>query len=96
MKAGTPTRFLTTQFTEAGAVFSPDGRWVAYHSDKSGKSQVVRPSVPGLVREGSRAAGFQQRRMTTGMVAEWRRAALSGRWANHDGQLYDESRVFPP
>ena len=96
LKAGTPTRFLTTQFTDAGAAFSPDGRWVAYQSDKSGKLEVYVRAFSASSVKGSRAAGFQQRRTTTGMAAEWRRAALSGGWANHDGQLYDEGRVFPP
>jgi len=44
LKAGTPTRFLATQFTDHEAVFSPDGRWVAYQSNESGRPEVyVRP-----------------------------------------------------
>ena len=41
---GTPVEFLATPFQERGAVFSPDGRWLAYVSDKSGQDEVyVRP-----------------------------------------------------
>ncbi len=41
MSAGrTPWAFLETRFTERGGVFSPDGRWVAYHSDESGQPEV--------------------------------------------------------
>jgi serine/threonine-protein kinase len=44
IKPGKPTVFLATSFEEMSAVFSPDGRWVAYHSNASGKTEVyVRP-----------------------------------------------------
>jgi eukaryotic-like serine/threonine-protein kinase len=43
-----PQPFLRTRFTEAGATFSPDGRWIAYISDESGQYEVyVRPYPPG-------------------------------------------------
>jgi Tol biopolymer transport system component len=35
-----PERFVSTPFTEAGAIFSPDGRWLAYVSDRSGRNEV--------------------------------------------------------
>jgi Tol biopolymer transport system component len=38
--AGSPAVFLKTPFREAHGVFSPDGRWVAYTSDQSGRSEV--------------------------------------------------------
>ncbi|MDA2914999.1 hypothetical protein MYX77_13790, partial [Acidobacteriia bacterium AH_259_A11_L15] len=35
---------LQTQFAEGGAAISPDGRWVAYHSNETGRREVyVRP-----------------------------------------------------
>ena len=43
----TPSLFLRTPFREAYGAFSPDGRWVAYHSNESGRQEVyVRPFVP--------------------------------------------------
>ncbi len=40
--------FLGTPFIEGGAAFSPDGRWVAYHSNESGSNQIyVRPFPAG-------------------------------------------------
>jgi Tol biopolymer transport system component len=40
----TPGPFLETPFIEGGAAFSPDGRWLAYFSDESGRFEVyVRP-----------------------------------------------------
>jgi len=39
-----PKEFLATRFNETEAAFSPDSRWVAYHSDESGRTEVyVRP-----------------------------------------------------
>ncbi len=39
-----PFPFLVTEFNEGQAVFSPDGRWIAYTSDESGQAEVyVRP-----------------------------------------------------
>ncbi|MCM2257251.1 MAG: protein kinase [Vicinamibacteria bacterium] len=46
-KAGTPTTFLGSPFSEWGAVFSPDGRWVAYTSNESGRSEVYIRPFPG-------------------------------------------------
>jgi serine/threonine protein kinase len=46
---GKPYAFLQTQFRETAAVFSPDGRWVAYQSNESGSSEIYlrRFFVPG-------------------------------------------------
>jgi Tol biopolymer transport system component len=42
-----PTVYLETPADESGATFSPDGRWIAYVSDETGRHEVyVRPS-PG-------------------------------------------------
>jgi dipeptidyl aminopeptidase/acylaminoacyl peptidase len=41
------TSFLSTEFSEREGRFSPDGRWVAYTSDESGRLEVyVRPFPP--------------------------------------------------
>ncbi|HLV97023.1 MAG TPA: protein kinase [Candidatus Acidoferrales bacterium] len=41
-----PFPFLQTQFNEKNAVFSPDGRWLAYQSDESGKLEIYVTSFP--------------------------------------------------
>jgi Tol biopolymer transport system component len=42
--AGQPEQFLKDQFDDREPAFSPDGRWLAYGSDESGKNEVyVRP-----------------------------------------------------
>jgi Tol biopolymer transport system component/predicted Ser/Thr protein kinase len=42
-----PYPFLNTQFNENPGQFSPDGRWVAYFSDESGKNEVYVVPFPG-------------------------------------------------
>ena len=54
LKAGTPMPFLKTAYQDGAAAFSPDGRWIAYHSNKSGRFEVyVRPfsTSPGKESE---------------------------------------------
>jgi hypothetical protein len=44
-RAGQPSVFLKTPYNEQAAMFSRDGRWVAYQSDESGPNEIyVRPS----------------------------------------------------
>jgi len=44
LKAGAPEQFLKTQFVDTTPVFSPDGHWLAYVSNESGRADVyVRP-----------------------------------------------------
>jgi eukaryotic-like serine/threonine-protein kinase len=41
-----PRPFVKTKFSEGGARFSPDGRWVAYQSNESGRFEVYARSFP--------------------------------------------------
>jgi Tol biopolymer transport system component len=41
-----PFKFLGTDFVERNARFSPDGRWVAYSSNETGKFEVYVRSFP--------------------------------------------------
>jgi Tol biopolymer transport system component/predicted Ser/Thr protein kinase len=54
-----PYPWLQTQFAESEAVFSPDGQWVAYRSNESGRNEIyVAPfSGPGGKRRVSTAGG---------------------------------------
>jgi Tol biopolymer transport system component len=38
---------LQSAFSEQWGVFSPDGRWVAYHSEESGRSEIYVQPYPG-------------------------------------------------
>ncbi len=46
-KPGTPQRLLSGIAQRPGAVFSPDGRWIAYASNESGRSEVFVRAFPG-------------------------------------------------
>jgi eukaryotic-like serine/threonine-protein kinase len=58
-----PSVFLKTKNAEKEPVFSPDGRWVAYSSDSSGRDEVyIRPFPPGdTVHQVSRGGGWAPR-----------------------------------
>ncbi len=69
----TPSALLKTPFREAYGEFSPDNRWVAYHSEESGRMEIyVRPFVPAPVQPS--AAGTP--RLRSGQAAE----AAGGQW----------------
>jgi Tol biopolymer transport system component len=42
-----PIPFLNTQFSEARGQFFPDGRWIAYASNESGRNEVYVAPFPG-------------------------------------------------
>jgi serine/threonine-protein kinase len=46
-RPGKPTVFLSTPFAELDPVFSPDGRWVAYTSQETGRGEVYVRPFPG-------------------------------------------------
>jgi Tol biopolymer transport system component len=46
-KAETPIRVMSKIAQRPAAVFSPDGRWLAYTSNESGRSEVFVRSFPG-------------------------------------------------
>ena len=44
---GDPEPFLVTPFQERAAAFSPDGRWLAFVSNESGRDEVYVQPYPG-------------------------------------------------
>ena len=58
-----PSVFLKTTYRERQPVFSPDGRWVAYSSDSSGRDEVYIRSFPpnDTVHAVSRHGGWAPR-----------------------------------
>jgi eukaryotic-like serine/threonine-protein kinase len=46
-KGSDPSPFLVTSFDESAPVFSPDGKWLAYVSDESGRNEVYVQPYPG-------------------------------------------------
>ena len=61
-----PTAILASRFDESDAVFSPDGRWMAYRSNESGRDEIyVQPYPPTGQRQQISAEG--------GTFPVWRR-----------------------
>jgi Tol biopolymer transport system component len=58
-----PMPFLKGQFNERQALFSPDGSWIAYSSDESGKNEVYVRSFP--------ATGFKLQVSNGGGDSRW-------------------------
>jgi serine/threonine-protein kinase len=55
LKAGQPERFLTSAFTDQTPAFSPDGHWLAYRSNESGRGEIyVRAFPPPASGEGGK------------------------------------------
>jgi len=46
VEGGEPEPFVKTPFREAGPSFSPDGRWLAYWSDETGRPEIFVASYP--------------------------------------------------
>jgi serine/threonine-protein kinase len=46
-KPGEPTAFVATPAVERDPAFSPDGRWIAYASDETGRFQIYVRPFPG-------------------------------------------------
>jgi Tol biopolymer transport system component len=65
-----PFPFLQTQFDELHAVFSPDGHWLAYESNESGKYEVYIAPFPG-------AGGKWQVSQGGGVQPQWSRDGAS-------------------
>jgi Tol biopolymer transport system component len=61
-----PRLFLQTPFHEFDGQFSPDGHWVLYQSDESGRSEIYVASFPG-------PGGKRQISNAGGYAARWRK-----------------------
>ena len=93
----TPSVFLKTPFREVYGAFSPDGRWVAYHSNESGRPEIyVRPFVPpsqaasaDTLRAGSGQAPAGQWQVSTagGIHAVWRPDGRELYYLNPEGAM---------
>lgn len=46
-KPGQPAVFSSSRFEERNPMFSPDGRWIAYQSNESGRNEVYVQPYPG-------------------------------------------------
>jgi Tol biopolymer transport system component len=75
-----PLPFLQTPFDERQGQFSPDGRWVAYASDESGRYEVYVQSFPT-------PGGREQISTSGGAEPRWRRDGKELFYLASDGKL---------
>ncbi len=76
-----PAVFLKTEFNEGWGVFSPDGKWIAYRSDESGRFEIYVQPYPAT------GAKWQVSRDGYGMDPRWRRDGREICWLDEDGTL---------
>ncbi len=81
-----PYALLATPFNESNGVFSPDGRWLAYNSNESGKTEVYVTSFP-------RSGGKWQVSQGGGVTPSWRPDGQGLLYATPDGKLMEASVV---
>ena len=60
-----PFLFLQTPFVDNSGRFSPDGRWISYHSDDQGRFEVYVQTFPA-------SGGKWQVSTNGGLLADWR------------------------
>jgi serine/threonine protein kinase/Tol biopolymer transport system component len=65
-----PVPFLNTEFTTQQGQFSPNGRWLAYRSFESGRSEVY---VQGVTPDSLQPRGKSQISTAGGEIPRWRR-----------------------
>ena len=75
-----PVPFLKTQFAELRPVFSPDGRYLAYQSNESGRSEIYLQSFPG-------PGGKWQISTSGGIEPHWRGDGKELYYRAPDGKL---------
>ena len=84
-----PKPFVVTPFEEYGAQFSPDGRWVAYVSNESGRSEISVQAFPG-------PGGKWQVSSEGGTMPRWRKDGRELFYLGAEGQLMAaEVRLSP-
>ena len=89
-----PSLFLKTSFIEKWGQFSPDGRWVAYMSNESGRPEIyvrsfVEPAAPTANdRATAKQAGGQWQVSTAGGIfPRWRPDGKELYYIGPDGQM---------
>ena len=97
--ASKPSPFMRTGFNEEYPQFSPDGRWIAYESDESGRFEVyVAPFPgPGAKRQVSTSGGTRSRWRMDGKELFYRAAdnRLMAAALEAKGGLFEVKTVEP-
>jgi hypothetical protein len=88
-KGRKPWAFLQTKFDEKQGRFSPDGRWVAYQSNESGRQEVyIRPFADPAsgVRTDTLSPQWQVS-VAGGLFPAWRHDGRELYWVGPDGRM---------
>jgi dipeptidyl aminopeptidase/acylaminoacyl peptidase len=86
----TPRVFLNSPFDERNGTFSPDGRWVAYESNESGRSEIYVRPFTGPAASGASASqvgGQWQVSTAGGIFPRWRRDGRELYYLAPDGAM---------
>ncbi len=79
-----PYPWLSTPFNENGGRFAPDGKWIAYQSNESGRNEIyVQAFTPGAPASG----GKVQLSTNGGAAPQWRRDGRELYYRSADGKL---------
>ncbi len=87
---GKASVILKTRFRETSGSLSPDGRWMAYHSNESGRMEIyVRPFVPPGAASADAGAGGIQWQVSTmgGVFPAWRPDGKELYYVNPAGEM---------
>ncbi len=84
LEGGDPRPLIATDASELGAVVSPDGRWVAYVSDRSGREEVFVQGMEG-------PSGSSQISTDGGYAPRWRSDGRELFYLSLDAVLYATS-----
>ena len=92
-----PIPFLQTTFNEKEAQFSPDGNWVAYVSDKSGRDEVYVRAFTHPTSSGVPIAGAEWPVSTAGgLQPKWRNDGKELYYRANDGKLMTVDVTLSP
>src|SRR5207245_11498110 len=75
-----PVPFLQTEFSELDGAFSPDGKWIAYASDESGKYEIYVQTFPASGAKWQVSKGG-------GIHPKWRRDGKELFYLGGDGKM---------
>jgi len=84
-----PRVFLKTRFDERWGQFSPDGRWVAYMSDESGRDEIYVRPFAASAESGAAIETTGERQVSTegGLFPRWRADGRELYYIGSEGKL---------
>ncbi len=82
---------LRTEFNEGDAEFSPDGHWIAYVSDETGRNEIYVQTLPGPRRQNP---GLRRGRNRADVESQRPRIVLPQRRQNDGGGRADAARLL--